>query len=87
MNKGDLVKLYLTISISNIYFGLYRDDTLGVVQNKSGPTTKKIQKNIQKIYKENKLNIISQCNSRKRTTNHDLECAIYYFRILKSRMC
>ena len=41
MNKGDLVRLYLTISISIMYFGLYRDDELGITQNKSGPTTKK----------------------------------------------
>ena len=28
--------------------GLYRDDRLGMVKNKSGPETEKIKKNIQK---------------------------------------
>ena len=40
------------------YFGLYRDDGLGVVKNKSGPETEKIKKKIQQIFKENKLDIV-----------------------------
>ena len=33
---------------------------LGVVKNKSGPETEKVKKNIQKILKENKLDIVIQ---------------------------
>ena len=33
-------------------FGLYRDDSLGVVKNKSGPEVEKIKKIIQEIFKE-----------------------------------
>ena len=45
-------------------FGLYRDDGLGVVKSKSGPETEKIKKNIQKIFKENKLDIVIKCNMK-----------------------
>ena len=45
-------------------FRLYRDYGLGVVKNKSGPETEKVKKNIQKIFKENKLDIIIQCNMK-----------------------
>ena len=44
--------------------GLYRDDGLGVVKNKSGRETEKIKKNIQKIFKENKSDIVIQCNMK-----------------------
>ena len=44
--------------------GLYRDDGLGVVKNKSGPETKKMEENILKIFKEHKLHIVSQCNMK-----------------------
>ena len=48
------------------YFGLYRDEGLGVVKNKSGPETEKIKKNIKgkKIFKENKLDIVIKCNMK-----------------------
>ena len=45
-------------------FGLYRDDGLGVVKDKSVPETEKIKKNIQKMFKENKLDIVIQCNMK-----------------------
>ena len=45
-------------------FGLYRDDGLGVVKNKSGLVREKIKKNMQKIFKENKLDIVIQCNMK-----------------------
>ena len=35
-----------------------------MVKNKSGPETDKIKKNIQKIFKENKLDIVIQCNKK-----------------------
>ena len=62
----ELVGTYMLSLISEKYnkkdFGLYRDDGLGVVKNKSGPETEKIKKNIQKIFKENKLDIVIKCN-------------------------
>ena len=39
-------------------FGLYHNDGLGVIKNKSGPETEKIKKIIQDIFKENKLDIV-----------------------------
>ena len=44
--------------------GLYRDDRLRVVKNKSGPETKTIKKNIEKIFKENKLDIVIKRNMK-----------------------
>ena len=38
--------------------GLYRDDGLAVLKNKSGPESGKLKKNIQKIFKEHGLDII-----------------------------
>ena len=46
------------------YFGLYRDDGLRVVKNKSGPETEKIKRNMHKIFEGNKLDIIIQCNMK-----------------------
>ena len=64
----ELVGTYMLALISEKYnkkdFGLYRDDGLGVVKNKSGPETEKIKKNIQKIFKENKLDIVIKCNMK-----------------------
>ena len=40
------------------------DDGLGVVKNKSGQETEKNKKNIQKIFKENKLDIVIKCNMK-----------------------
>ena len=45
-------------------FGLYRDEGLGVVKNKSRPETEKVKKNIQKVFKGNKLYIVIKCNMR-----------------------
>ena len=45
-------------------FRLCCDDGLGVVKNKSGLETEKIKKNIQKVFKENKLDIVIQCNMK-----------------------
>ena len=41
-------------------FGLYRDDGLAVVNNESVPEKEKMKNNIQKIFKENKLDIVIQ---------------------------
>ena len=65
----ELVGTYMLFFISENYnkkdFGLYRDDRLGVVNNKSGPETKKTKKYIQKIFKENKLDKVIQCNVKR----------------------
>ena len=45
-------------------FGLYRDDGLRVVKNKSGPETGKRKLNIKKIFEENKSDIVIQCNMK-----------------------
>ena len=48
-----------------LYFNFtHDDDGLGVVKNKSGPETEKIDKNVQKIFKENKLDIVIKCNMK-----------------------
>ena len=60
----ELVCTHMLSLISEKYnkkdFGLYRDDGLGVVKTKSGLETEKIKKNMQKILKENKLDIVIQ---------------------------
>ena len=45
-------------------FGLYRDEGLGVVKDKSRPETEKVKKNIQKVFKGNKLYIVIKCNMK-----------------------
>ena len=45
-------------------FGLYWDDGLAVLKNKSGPKSGQVKKNIQKIFKEHGLDIIIQCNMK-----------------------
>ena len=56
---------FLLNKISQKYnnnIGLYRDDGLAVFKNKSGPESEKIKKELQKIFKENGLDIVIQCN-------------------------
>ena len=45
-------------------FGLYRDDGLAALGNKSGPHSEQLKKNIQKIFKEHGLDVIVQCNRK-----------------------
>ena len=62
----ELVGTFLLNKISQKYnknnIGLYRDDGLAVFKNKSGPESEKIKKELQKIFKENGLDIVIQCN-------------------------
>ena len=64
----ELVGTYMLSFISENYgkkdFGVYRDGGLRVVNNKSGLETEKIEKNIQKTFKENKLDIVIKCNMK-----------------------
>ena len=54
----------LSKKYSKNHFGLYRDDGLAVLKNKSGPQSEQVKKNIQKIFKEHGLDIIIQCNMK-----------------------
>ena len=45
-------------------FGLYRDEGLGVVKDKSRPETEKVKKNIQKVFKGNKIYIVIKYNMK-----------------------
>ena len=64
----ELVGTYTLSLISQKYnkkdFILYCDDGLRMVKNKSGSETEKMQKNIRKIFEENKLGILIQCNMK-----------------------
>ena len=46
------------------YFGLYRDDGLGLLRNTSGPEADRKRKNIIKIFKEYGLSITCQVNKK-----------------------
>ena len=54
MNKNKVVNL----------FGLYRDDGLAIFKNISDPKSKKVKKDIQKLFKENELDIPIECNMK-----------------------
>ena len=41
------------------YFGLYRDDILALLKNKSGPQSEQVKKDTQKIFKKRGLDIIT----------------------------
>ena len=43
-------------------FGVYWDDGLAVLKNKSGPQSEQGKKNIQKTFQEHRLDIIIHCN-------------------------
>ena len=64
----ELVGTYMLNLLSKKYnkndFGLYRDDGLVVLKNKSGPQSERVKKNIQKIFKEHGLDITIQCNMK-----------------------
>ena len=43
---------------------LYRDDGLAIFKNISGPKSEKVKNDIQKLFKENELDIAIQCNMK-----------------------
>ena len=57
-----LYKLSLKYNKNDIV--LYRDDGLAIFKNISGPKSEKIKKNIQKLFKENQLDIVIQYNMK-----------------------
>ena len=44
--------------------GLYRDEELSVFKNCSGPQMEEIKKHLQKVFKNNGLDIIIECNTK-----------------------
>ena len=64
----ELVGIYMLQKISSHYdkkdVGLYRDDGLAVFKNKSGPESERIKKNLQKIFRDNGLDIVIECNKK-----------------------
>ena len=45
-------------------FGVYRDDGLAVLKNKSGCQSEQVKISIQKIFKEHGLDFVIQCNMK-----------------------
>ena len=64
----ELVRTYMLNLLSKKFnknnVGLYCDDRLAVVKNKSGRQSEQVKKNIQKLFKEHRLDIIIQCNMK-----------------------
>ena len=62
----ELVGLFILNKLSNIIptkdLGLYRDDGLAVLRNKSGPEMERTRKNIIKAFKEIQVNITAETN-------------------------
>ena len=62
----ELVGLFILNKLTNIIptkdLGLYRDDGLAVLRNKSGPEMERTRKNIIKAFKEIELNITAETN-------------------------
>ena len=62
----ELVGIYLLSQLTRTFgkkdIGLYRDDGLAVFKDISGPEAEKIKKKIQKIFKDNDLQITISCN-------------------------
>ena len=44
-------------------FGFYLDDVLALVKNMSGQQSEKVKKELQALFKEYGLNLITECNS------------------------
>ena len=44
--------------------GLYREDGLSIFKNCSGPQKEKIKKCLQKVFKNNGLDVIIECNMK-----------------------
>ena len=59
---GNFLLYQLSKNYSKKDIGLYRDDGLAMFKNVSGSKAEKIKKDIQKLFKDNHLNITIQCN-------------------------
>ena len=62
----ELVGTFLLYKLSLKYknIGLCRDDGLAIFKNISEPKSVKLKKDIQKLVKENKLDVVIQCNMK-----------------------
>ena len=65
----ELIDIFLLNLLGRQYdpknIGLYRDDGLSICKNCSGPQMEKIKKRLQKVFKNNGLNVIIECNMSK----------------------
>ena len=61
---GKFLLYKLSLKCNRNKIGLCRDDGLAIFKNISGPKSEKIKKNIQKLFKENQLDIVIQCNMK-----------------------
>ena len=59
---GDFLLYQLSKNLNKKHIGLYRNDGLAIFKNVSGSKAEKIKKGIQKLFKDNQLNITIQCN-------------------------
>ena len=61
-----LIGIYMLYLIEKKYdsknIGLYRDYRLAVFKNVSGPASEKIKKQLQSLFKQKGLQIITECN-------------------------
>ena len=62
VGKFLLCKLSLKYNKNNI--GLYHDDGLVIFKNITVPKSEKVKKDVQKLFKENELDIVIQCNMK-----------------------
>ena len=59
---GNFLLHQLSKNYNKKHIGLYRDDGLAIFKNVSGSKAENILKDIQKLFKDNQLNITIQCN-------------------------
>ena len=59
---GNFLICQLSKNYNKKDIGLYRDDGLAIFKNVSGSKAEKIKKDIQKLFKDNHLNITIPCN-------------------------
>ena len=60
--EGIFLLYFLGRQCNTKNIGLYRDDGLSIFKNCSGPQLEKIKKQLQKVFKNNRLDVIIQCN-------------------------
>ena len=59
---GNFLLYQLSKNYNKKGIGFHRDDGLAIFKNVSGSKAEKIKKDIQKLFKDNDLNITIQCN-------------------------
>ena len=81
----EMVGLYLLSQIATVFgkenIGLYRDDGLAVLPDKSGPQAEKARKDLIRIFKDNNLSITADANIQNTNfldVTFDLKNKIYY---------